>query len=75
MNFEVKLHTSLNPFFFFCFLSYIGVQLNNNVGSFQLHNRDSVIHAPLSILFQILSSIRLLQNIEQSSQWSTVGPC
>ena len=36
---------------------------------------DSVIHKLLSLLFQILFSFRLLQNIEQSSLCYTVGPC
>ena len=34
---------------------------------------DSVIH--VSILFQILFPVRLLQNIEQSSLCYTVDPC
>ena len=37
--------------------------------------RDSVIHIPVSILFQILSPFRLLQNIEQSSLCYAIGPC
>ena len=41
-----------------------GVQQNN-----------SIIHIRISILFQILFPFRLLQNIEQSSLWYTVGPC
>ena len=36
---------------------------------------DSVIHIHISILFQILLPFRLLQNIEQSSLFYTVGPC
>ena len=33
------------------------------------------MHIYVSILFQILSPFRLLQNIEQSSLCYTVGPC
>ena len=35
----------------------------------------SVIHIHVSILFQILFPFRLLQSIEQSSLFYTVGPC
>ena len=52
---------------FLNFLFYIGVELINNVvpvsGGQQ---NDSVIHIHVPILFQILSPIRLLHNIEQS---------
>ena len=37
--------------------------------------RDSVIHVHVSILLQILLPFRLLNNIEQRSLCSTVGPC
>ena len=40
-----------------------------------VQENDSVIHIYTSILFQILSPIRLLHNIEQSSLCYTVGPC
>ena len=36
---------------------------------------DSIIHICIFILFQILFSYRLSQNIEQSSLCYTVGPC
>ena len=36
---------------------------------------DSVIHIPVSILFQIPFQLRLLHNIEQSSLCYTVDPC
>ena len=43
--------------------------------SFGISQSDSVVHMHTPILFQILSSFRLLQNIEQSSLCYTVGPC
>ena len=55
-------------------LFYIGVELINNVRIVAgVQQSDSVIY--ISILFQILFPFRLLQNIEQSSQCYTVGPC
>ena len=36
---------------------------------------DSIIHTHISILFQILFSSGLLQNVEQTSLCYTVGPC
>ena len=36
---------------------------------------DSVVHVPVSILFQIFFPFRGLQNIEQSALCYTVGPC
>ena len=36
---------------------------------------DSVLHIRVSILFQILFPVRLLQNIEHNSFCYTVGPC
>ena len=36
---------------------------------------DSVIHIHISILFQILYPIGLLQNVEPSSLCYIVGPC
>ena len=36
---------------------------------------DSGIHIHISILLQIIFPYRLLQNIEQSSLYYTVGPC
>ena len=52
-------------FSFFNFLFYIGVQLINNVVLVSgLQSGDSVIHIHVSVLFQILSPFRLLQNIE-----------
>ena len=61
---------------FFNFLFYIGAQLINDVVLVSgVQQRDSVIHVHVSILFQILFPIRLLQNSEQSSLCSTVGPC
>ena len=57
-------------------LFYIGVQLINNVVLVSgVQQSDSVIHIHVSILFQILLPIRLLQNIEQSSLCYAVGPC
>ena len=62
--------------FFLNFLFYIGVQLINNVVLVSgVQQSDSVIHIHVSILFQILFPIRLLQNIEQNSLCYTVGPC
>ena len=40
-----------------------------------IEQSDSVIHIHVSILFQILFPVRLLQNVEQSSLCYTVGPC
>ena len=59
---------------FFCNLLFqIGVQLINNVVLVSgVQQSDSVIHIDVSILFQILFPIRLLQNIEQSSLCCTV---
>ena len=52
--------------------------MTNNVvlvsGVQQMAN-DSVIHVYVSIPFQILCPSRLLENIEQSSLYYTVGPC
>ena len=63
-------------FFFFNFLFYIRVKLINNVVLVSgVQQSDSVIHIHVSLLFQILFPIRLLQNIEQSSLCYTVGPC
>ena len=36
---------------------------------------DSAIYRHVSILFQVLSLFRLLQNTEQSSPRYTIGPC
>ena len=47
--------------------------INNVVLVSDVQQSDSVIY--VSILFQILFSIRLLQNIEQQSLCYTVGPC
>ena len=47
--------------------------INNVVLVSGVQQSDSVIHIHVSILFQILFPI--LQNIEQSSLCSTVGPC
>ena len=49
--------------------------INNVVLVSDIQQSDSVIHIHVSILFQILFLIRLLQNIEQSSLCYTVGPC
>ena len=49
--------------------------INNVVLVSGVQQSDSVIHIHVSILFQILFPFRLLQNIEQSSLCSTVGPC
>ena len=40
-----------------------------------IQQSDSVIHIHVNVLFQVLFPFRLLQNIEQSSQCYTVGPC
>ena len=61
---------------FFKVLFYIGVELINNVRIVSgVPQSDSVIHTHGSILSQIFSPFRLLQNTEQSSQCYTVGPC
>ena len=60
--------------FFFPFLFYIRVYLMNNVTLISgVQQSDSVMHTCVSILFQILFPIRLLQNIKQSSLCYTVG--
>ena len=63
-------------FFFFNFLSYIGVQSINNIvivsGGQQ---RDSAIHIHVSILPQTPFPSRLPHNIGQSSLCYTVLPC
>ena len=61
---------------FFNVLFYIGVELIDNVVLVSgVQQSDSVIHIHVSILFQIIFPLRLLQNIEQSSLCSTGGPC
>ena len=62
---------------FFSFLKfYIGVQLIKNVVLVSgVQQSDSVIHIHVSIRFQILFPVRLLQNIEQNSLCYTAGPC
>ena len=61
---------------FFKVLFYIGVELINNVRIVSgVPQSDSVIHTHGSILSQIFSPFRLLQNTEQNSQCYTVGPC
>ena len=60
----------------FNFLFYIRVQLIDNIVLVSsVQQSDLAIHIYVSILFQILSPFRLLQNIEQSSLCYTVGPC
>ena len=55
---------------------YIEVLLINNVVLVSgVQQSDSVIHIHVSILFQVLFPLRLLQNIELSSLCYTVGPC
>ena len=49
--------------------------MNNVVLASGEQQSDSVIHIHVSILFQILSPFRLLENIEQCSLCYTVGPC
>ena len=49
--------------------------INNAVLISSVQQSDSVIHMHVSILFQILFSIRLLRSIEQSSLCYTVDPC
>ena len=67
-------HTVL--FYFLTFLFCIRVQLINNVVLVSdVQQSDSIILIHVSILFQILFLIRLLQNIEQSSLCYAVGPC
>ena len=71
----IKVHDLLT-LFFLTFLFYTGVYLINNVMlASGIQQSDSVIHIHVSILFQIIFPIRLLQNIEQSSLCYTVGPC
>ena len=58
------------------FLFYIGVELINNVVLVSgVQQIDSVIHIHVSILLQILFHHRLLQDIEYSPLYYTVGPC
>ena len=60
----------------FKFLFYVGVELINNVVLVSgVQQGDSVIHIHVSIHFQILFPLRLLQDIEQSSLCYTIGPC
>ena len=40
-----------------------------------VQQNDSVIHTPMSIIFQILILLRLLQNTEQCSLCYTIEPC
>ena len=49
--------------------------INNVVLVSGVPQSDSVLHIHVSILFQILFPIRLLQSIEQSSLCYIVGPC
>ena len=49
--------------------------INNIVFVSGERQSDSIIHIHVSTLFQILFPFGLLQNIEQSSLCSTVGPC
>ena len=75
----------LMPYFFFFshsfflkkdFLFYIGVQLINNVVlASGVHQSNSVVHIHVSILFQIVFPIMLLQSVKQSFLCYTVGPC
>ena len=48
--------------------------INNVVLVSGVQQSDSVRHVHVSIVFQILFLIRLLQNIEQGSLCCTVGP-
>ena len=63
-------------FLFFSFLKiFIGEQLIYNVVLVSaVQQSESVIHIPISTLFQILFPYRSLQSIEQSSLCYTVGP-
>ena len=47
----------------------------NNVLVSGVQQSDSVIHIHVSIVFQTLFPVRLLQSIEQNSLCYTVGPC
>ena len=59
----------------FC-IFFIEVELIYNVVLVSgVQQSDSVIHTYISIFFQILFPYRLLQNIEYSSLYYTVGPC
>ena len=49
--------------------------INNVVLVSGVQQSDSVIHIHVSILFQVLFSFTLLQNIELSSLCCTVAPC
>ena len=64
---------------FFCFYFILEYQyfilINNVVLVSGVQPSDSVLHIPVSSLFQILFPFTLLQNIEQSSLCYTVGPC
>ena len=49
--------------------------MNNVVLVSGVQQSDSVIHRHVFTLFKILFPFRLLQSIEQSSLYFTVGPC
>ena len=58
----------LNFILFFNFLFYVGVQLIYNVVLVSdAWQSDSVLRIHVSLLFRVLFSVRLFQNIEQSS--------
>ena len=49
--------------------------INNAVLVSGVQKSDSIIHMHVSILSQILFTVRLLCNVEQSSLWYTIDPC
>ena len=62
------------------FLNFIGVQLICVVKHKQccvsgIQQSESIVHIHIFILFQVLFSYSLSQNIEQSPLCYTVGPC
>ena len=62
--------------FFTLFLFYIGVQLIYTIVlASGVRQSDSLIHTHVSILFQVLSPYRPIENIKQSSLCYTVDSC
>ena len=75
MFFFLGLELLIFLFLFLKFLFYIGLQLIYNVLVSGIRQSDSVIHVYIQLFFfQALFPFRLLQNIEQSSLCSAVGP-
>ena len=73
MNFKVIFFNSRFSFFYIFILYWNIVNFHCCVSD--VWQSDSVIHTHISILFQVLSSYRLLQNFESSSLCYTLGLC